>query len=203
MGRAGIAKPAAKKHWVPSERSLRTLLAWLDQGVDSGGESYLEMRRRLSAYFDRRRCDHPDDLADDTLNRVARRLEEVGAAADGPPGRYCHIVAKFVFLEYLRARERDSTLYAERLESPIAGPDSQESTDQQKRLACLERCLEKLSAPDRELILEYYSRGDGRIADRRRDLAARLALTKNALAIRACRIRVAVEACVQSCQGEG
>ena len=41
MGRAGIAKPAAKKHWVPSERSLRTLLAWLDQGVDSGGESWV------------------------------------------------------------------------------------------------------------------------------------------------------------------
>jgi DNA-directed RNA polymerase specialized sigma24 family protein len=204
MGRAGVPKPAAKRDWTPSEGAFRALLAWLDGGADSGGANYLEMRRRLAAYFERRTCDTPDDLADETLNRVARRLEEVGGRTDGPPGRYCYIVAKFVFLEWLRSRDRgavDLKLAAE----PFAavGPNASAiPDDQQRRLACLERCLDGLSAADRELILEYYTRGEGRTADRRRALAARLALTINALAIRACRIRDTLEACVRSCENE-
>jgi hypothetical protein len=52
-------------------------------------------------------------------------------------------------------------------------------------------------ASDRELIREYY-RGDQRerIANRRA-LSAKLGLTQNALSIRACRIRSALEACVR------
>jgi DNA-directed RNA polymerase specialized sigma24 family protein len=204
MGRAGTTKPAVKKHWIPSERSFGALLAWLDGDVDSGGERYLEMRRRLSAYFERRKCDCPDDLADDTLNRVARRLEEVGGRTDGPPARYCYIVAKFVFLEYLRARDtgpRDASTHPQRLESGV-GVVSLEPDGQQQRLACFERCLDKLPPHERELILEYYTRGEGRTADCRRALAARFDLTMNALAIRACRIRDTLEACVRSCEVE-
>jgi len=61
---------------------LPALLKWLDGGADSGGERYLEIRRRLVSYFDRRNCTSPDELADETLNRVARRLEEKGAITD-------------------------------------------------------------------------------------------------------------------------
>src|ERR1051325_6959627 len=98
---AGTTKPGVKKHWLPSERSFQALLAWLDGEVDSGGGRYLEMHCRIRAYFERRKCDGPDDLADENLNRVARRLEEVEGRTEGPPARYCYIVAKFVFLEYL------------------------------------------------------------------------------------------------------
>jgi hypothetical protein len=61
---------------LPQAARSRALLAWLDDGVDSGGQSYLEMRRRLVRYFQRKRCLAPDDLADETLKRVARRLAE-------------------------------------------------------------------------------------------------------------------------------
>ena len=140
MERAGRPNPALKKYWTPSERSFRALLAWLDGGVDSGGENYLEMRRRLSEYFERRQCECPDDLADETLNRVARRLEEVGEEADGPPARYCYVVAKFVFLESIRARDKSANVSAasQRLESGVAGA-LREPDDQQRRFACLER----------------------------------------------------------------
>jgi hypothetical protein len=57
------------------------LLEWLDNGVESHGEMYLEMRRRLVSYFDRRNRDTADDLADETLNRIARTLENDGAIA--------------------------------------------------------------------------------------------------------------------------
>ena len=78
----------------------------MDEGEDSHGERYLEIRDRLVRYFSRRQCPHPEDLADETLNRVTRRLEESGAIESGAPARYCYIVAKFVLLESLRRHDR-------------------------------------------------------------------------------------------------
>lgn len=69
----------------------------------SDGQNYLEMRQRLVAYFDRKNCSAPNELADETLNRVTRRLEEENLTdSEAPAAKYCYIVARFVFLEYLR-----------------------------------------------------------------------------------------------------
>ena len=102
MKNSSTPKVQRKKDWALSPNAFRQLLAWLDDGMDSGGEKYLEMRRRLISYFDRKNCLPVDDLADETLNRAARRLEEEGAITDTTPARYCYIIAKFVFLEHLR-----------------------------------------------------------------------------------------------------
>ncbi len=166
------------------------------------------MRRRLVSYFGRKRCLSPDDLADETLNRVARRLEEQQVITDAPPARYCYIVAKFVFLEYLRGTEHnqaslDGVKGPSRAASDLAassGPDAGDE-DRERLLDCLDRCLRQLKADDRELILEYYP-GDQRAKiEHRRELAARLDVTANALSIRACRIRRRLEACVSACSG--
>ena len=66
------------------------------------------MRGRLVAYFDRKNCPVPDELADETLNRVARRIEEKGVTEADAPARYCYIVARFVFMEQLRGRKKVS-----------------------------------------------------------------------------------------------
>lgn len=88
--------------WTLTRDSLQRLLNWLDGGGGSDGYSYVEMRRRLRDYFARRNCRPAEDLADETLTRVARRLEEEGIALTETPARYCYIVARFVFLEHLR-----------------------------------------------------------------------------------------------------
>ncbi|HEY7058671.1 MAG TPA: hypothetical protein VH458_19200 [Vicinamibacterales bacterium] len=158
------------------------------------------MRRRLAAYFDRKRCLTPDELADETLSRVARRLEEAGAITDTSPARYCYIVAKFVFLEHLRRADRGQLSLNEQngAEGPKAALKEPDEADM-VRLDCLERCLSQLSETDRRLILDYY-RGDHRVKiEQRRALAARLELTPNALSIRACRIREKLETCVKRC----
>ena len=67
-----------KKDWAQTASAFHRFLTWLDEGVDSHGEKYLEMRRRLVSYFSRKRCLSPDELADETLTRVARRLKEEG-----------------------------------------------------------------------------------------------------------------------------
>jgi DNA-directed RNA polymerase specialized sigma24 family protein len=188
-GDPATAKARSKKEWQPTPEAFRQLLAWLDGGTESNGERYLEMRRRLVGYFRRKDSLSPDDLADDVLNRVARRLEEAGTISEGPPERYCYIVAKFVFLESLRNPDRLRTdLVPEALAAPPKVDD--------ERLERLDRCLEQLTAADRHLILDYY-RGDQRARiEQRKVLAAQLATTPNALALRASRLRARLEQCV-------
>jgi DNA-directed RNA polymerase specialized sigma24 family protein len=206
-----IQKAERKKDWALSQSALQQLLAWLDDGIDSGGEKYLETRRRLVSYFDRKDCLAPDELADETLNRVARRLEEEGSITDATPAQYCYIVAKYVFMEYLRRGERSQVSLDELPGSNRAlfdagrGPDGADETErEEKRLRCLEQCLESLESGSGEIIIQYYH-GEQRVKiENRRALAERLGITLNALSIRACRIRDKLEACARKCMsGDG
>jgi DNA-directed RNA polymerase specialized sigma24 family protein len=193
-----------KKDWALNQTAFRQLLAWLDRSSESEGEGYLEMRRRLVSYFDRKGCLSPDELADETLNRVARRLQEEGEISDTPAARYCYITAKFVFLEYLRHRER-SNLPLDDLKEPGHGPGapgsnlSAEPPDKEKRLECLDRCLASLEPDNRQLIDRYYRGEQREKIENRRALAQSMGLTMNALSIRACRIRGRLEDCVNNC----
>src|ERR1700716_3386276 len=78
MNEPSVRQVEQKKSWTLTPHAFEGLLNWLDEGANSEGEKYLEMRRRLIAYFDRKNCSPPDELTDETLNRVARRLEEEG-----------------------------------------------------------------------------------------------------------------------------
>ena len=184
------------------EQSFQRLLEWLDDGPNSEGRKYLEMRRRLVAYFERKNCPGADELADETLNRVARRLEEEGTIEGEAPARYCYITARFVFLEHLRARQKESSIQGElqRRSSALDGISEDEAKAvREERLRCLDQCMKKLDLRNRELILSYYTGKQRTKIENRRVLAKTLGITINALAIRACRIRDQLERCVRDC----
>lgn len=190
--------------WVLSPRVFDALLNWLDQGINSSGKTYLEMRRRLVFYFDRKNCPTPDELADETLNRVARRLEEEGTIESETPAKYCYIVARFVFMEYLRESHRAGIALDEvRRQGPgVYFVVPEDNNDEEKRLACLRQCTSKLDPVSRELIRRYYVGKAGVKIANRRSLAESLGITMNALTIRACRLRDKLEACVRQCVDE-
>lgn len=200
---------AERRDWALTQSAFQQLLSWLDQGGDSRGEKYLEIRRRLVCYFDRKNCLAPEELTDETLNRVARRLEEEGSITDTVPAQYCYIVAKYVFLEYYRRSERSHLNFDElsrsgrRIPDPATAPELDETQKSKERmLGCLDRCLENLDPDNRDLIIQYY-RGEQRSKiDNRRAVAARLGITMNALSIRACRVREKLEACVRKCSAD-
>ena len=191
-----------QKNWSAEHGAFRRFLDWLDEGVDSGGRRYIEMRRRLVQYFARKNCPAPDELAAETLHRVSRRLGEAGEIRDASPAHYCYIVAKFVFLEYLRSpgRGQVSLETVPDLRDAAASTTAAAALEEQGiRLNCLENCLQKLPSDHRDLILEYY-RDERRLKiDGRHRMAARLGVSVNALRIRACRIREKVEQCVHTC----
>ncbi len=182
------------------------LLEWLDDGTESHGERYLEMRRRLVSYFDRRNRPAAEELADETLNRVARTLEQTGAIATKPPARYCYVVARFVLLEDLRRERRhvglDETRVTLHVRGHLAGV-SEDRALREERLDCLDHCLSQLKPDQRSLIVDYYRDTRRQKIERRRELANRLGITMNALAIRACRIRDALLTCLEGCRRAG
>jgi DNA-directed RNA polymerase specialized sigma24 family protein len=180
------------------------LLEWLDDGADSRGETYLEMRRRLVAYFDRRNRPAPDGLADETFNRIGKTLEKSGSIATTPPARYCYVVARFVLLEDLRRERRyvpfdevRSTNFIEWRRTAVA--DAADASAEERRFECLDGCLHRLKPEQRELVVDYYGAAERQRIDHRRDLAARQGITMNALGIRVCRIRSALETCLDAC----
>ena len=194
-----LTQESLREESVLTKVAFERLLEWLDDGVESNGERYLEIRRRLVQYFDRRNRPNPDDLADETLNRVARTLAEAGAIATRPPARYCYVVAKFVLFEDVR-RERRRVAFDE-ASAGLAAPAAWREPDvREQRLDCLERCLQQLKPDQRELIVEYYADTRRRKIERRRELAARLGISMNALAIRAWRIRDRLMAAVEACR---
>ncbi|MFN2493079.1 MAG: hypothetical protein ABR501_09380 [Pyrinomonadaceae bacterium] len=208
MGELSLPGVQQKKDWTLTPRALDQLLSWLDEGSDSQGQKYLEMRRRLVSYFDRKNCATPDELADETLNRVARRLEEKGFIDSEPPARYCYIVARFVFMEHLReARKvdalRDNLQRQSRGNSFAAVDANDEKDSKEKILNCLERCTGKLEVLNREIITRYYTGKERVKIENRRALAEELGITMNALSIRACRIRDKLEDCVRECTRAG
>jgi len=186
-----------------TEAAFARLLIWLDDGTDSDGERYLEARRRLVAYFDRKNRPAPDSLADETLNRISRTLEKSGAIETTPPLRYCYVVAKFVLLEDLRRERRYVRFDDVRHANNVTWPASAEAHDaafvHERRLECLDGCLRKLKSEQQALIVDYYGDARRQRIERRRDLAVRLGITMNALGIRAWRIRAALENCVGAC----
>lgn len=184
-----------------SGTAFTRLLRWLDEGSDSQGERYLEIRRRLVAYFDRRNRPAPDVLADETLDRVSRTLEESGRIKVTPPARYCYVVARFVLLEDIRKSRRDVPFEENRsgihhARTVVTATD--DSVDQS--LDCLNQCLDRLKPEDRYLIVEYYRDAKRQRIDRRRDLARQLGISMNALGIRAWRLRASLERCVAVCR---
>ena len=174
------------------------LLDWLDDGTDSHGERYLEMRQRLVVYFDRRNRPFADDLADETFNRITRTLD-TSAIAVRPPARYCYVVARFVLLEDIRHGRRYLPVTAVPRAAALESDASDDDTAQEHRLDCLDRCLLELKPEQRELAIDYYRDAKRQRIERRRGMAARLGITLNALGIRACRIRSTLEACVDDC----
>jgi DNA-directed RNA polymerase specialized sigma24 family protein len=126
---------------------------------------------------------------------VIRKLDSIIASYQGQPAAYIHGVAKKVFLEYTRSRQRQTAQTLPDLSStrvPATLPDP----ELEHHHACLEHCLAELDPEDRALILHYY-RGDkwAKIQGRQR-LAGQAQMSATALRKRTQRLRERLKTCL-------
>lgn len=194
----GETKPPGKASGLTHE-SFEILLAQLDPDRERAGERYETIRGKLIRLFEWRGCAAPEDLADETINRVARRMAEgIELHSADPYGYFC-AVAHLVFKEVLRraSREHRALDAHGELLLPTALPVVPVEEPGDRRLDCLRRCLAALQADQRELVLKYHQ-GDGNIRNRRA-LSDELGIPMNALRIRVHRVRRRLEACLDDC----
>src|SRR5947209_11074162 len=173
------------------------LLACLDRDRERAGEKYEDLRRTLIKFFGWRGAPFPEEHADETFNRVARKLDE-GIEIKNIGG-YCYEVARLVCLEARKGNDRRR----EPLETNYQGTAIENTADptleRELLLGCLEKCLNRLPAESRALIVEYYQDEKRNRIERRKTLAEALGLRREALANRAQRLRDKLEQCVTNC----
>jgi DNA-directed RNA polymerase specialized sigma24 family protein len=167
--------------WELSREALDGLLLALGPDRNAAGRRYELVRRKLIDLFAWRRSETPEELADETLNRLARRVLE------GEPienlERYAVGIARMLLKEGAREREKRSFALREiRIQQPAA-------VDESDMFTAVERCLGTLSESGRKLIARYYS-------GERAALASELGISLNTLRNRALRIREKLYECV-------
>ncbi|HEX8186510.1 MAG TPA: sigma-70 family RNA polymerase sigma factor [Blastocatellia bacterium] len=180
-----------KNEWNLTQEAFDKFLAWLNPNREQAAKKYEEVRRKLIKIFACRGCLEAEDLADETINRVIRKVQQIIDSYVGDPALYFYGVARNVHLEHVR-------------KSPPALPIPPSDTPQQKeeQCECLERCLDKLSAENRRLVLEYYKDERRAKIDHRKELAERLGIAPNALRIRMHRVRASLQDCVATCMNK-
>ena len=177
-----------------TSEAFEKLLAALSSDRERAGEQYELVRLKLVRYFEFRLCDEPDALADDTIDRLARRLAG-GERIDAPHIMpYVYGVARNVLLEsWKKSERRRQTLL------PAISETRLETVDAEEQDKCFHDCLRAIPEPNRDLVLQYYrDRGRAKI-DRRSALARQLGIPLNALRIRIHRLKNRLHRCIEDC----
>jgi RNA polymerase sigma factor (sigma-70 family) len=182
-----------KSLWTLTQEGMDLLLARLNTNREVAGINYQELRGKLTIFFEGRRCSNAEELTDETLTRVACKL------ASGEPiidlNRYALGVARYILKETQR---RPESLVVQFDELPPeydlqlalkAASAAREAEERQWKEEIMRRCLQEMPQHDRELLIEYYQRGETSRTEDRRKIAERLGMTPNALYLHIHRLR--------------
>jgi DNA-directed RNA polymerase specialized sigma24 family protein len=173
-----------------AKESFDELLGWLDPDRDTAGQKYVVIRKGLIRIFISHGISDAEFYADETIDRVTKRLPEIRATYVGDATRYFHGVARNITLEARRKREVATEVVPERTPEEINSDDMSE---------CLSECLKDLPSEKRELILDYHLYQGRAKVEHHREMAAELSISEGALRTRAHHLRVNLANCVMEC----
>lgn len=178
----------AKKLNVLQQEDFDRLLGWLDSDSERAGSSYEKIRWRLIAILASRGCCAPEELADETIDRVARRVADIQDTYVGDKALYFLGVMNNVHHEYLKR-------------PAIAGVSlaNDDFEVKEKIHECLEKCLDKLAPNSRQMIERYYGQDKRAKIDLRQRIAQELGINIATLRLRALRIREKLQVCIDQC----
>jgi DNA-directed RNA polymerase specialized sigma24 family protein len=186
---------AARQKWALTQDAFDGLLASLGADRNVAADRYLEIRRNLVRLFEWRGCATPDEYADETINRCARKIGEGEEIRD--IGTFCIGIARMLLREMSRDRSREARPLDE-VPEPRVLPESPDE-DSERRVECLRRCLGQLPAGNRDLILKYYDGDKGEKIKTRKGLTQLFGISASSLRMRALRLREGLQVCSEEC----
>jgi DNA-directed RNA polymerase specialized sigma24 family protein len=184
-----------RRKWDLTPKAIDQFLSMLDLDRDRAGESYETLRRNLIQLFIWRGCRDPESHADETINRVIRKIDEGEEVRDVIA--YAHGVARRLLLEIFKKQEREQ-IGIDELPPLVAQPAER---DDETGVLCLRRCLNRLPEESRQLIVLYYQGEKGAKIENRRRLAEGMRVTLGALRYRAFDLRQRLQGCIERCMG--
>jgi DNA-directed RNA polymerase specialized sigma24 family protein len=193
------------KQQILTQENLEALLSWLDPDRDQAGRKYENIRRTLIKIFSWNGSSNPEDDADETINRVARKAPELKHAYTGDPAAYFYGVTKKVIMELRRREAAREVQWEEKPAKQLPGKfDLQEKAaeDSDRKFDCLEKCLQALRPENRQLILEYYQMEKQEKIDFRRELAEKAGIEIGSFRVKIHRIRLTLHKCIELCLRE-
>src|SRR5262249_52037618 len=98
--------PSARRVWFLTQPAFDGLLARLGPDRVVAADRYLEIRRNLVRLFEWRGCTTPEEYADETINRCAKKVGDGEEIRD--LSTYAVGVARMVFREMGRERLREA-----------------------------------------------------------------------------------------------
>jgi DNA-directed RNA polymerase specialized sigma24 family protein len=164
------------------------LLAFLARDGQSSGTAYEQLRVRLIRFFRVRGAAAPEELADATFDRVARKLSGDLDGTELHPA-YFFGVARLIWRESLRREHVHRRGVSRLAHSPDDGGDD----DAPSHLAVWQRCLDELPDEARRLLVEYYDGSGQERIERRQALVRELGIDSNSLRARIHRLRLRLE----------
>ncbi len=170
---------------------FESLLSWFSENRELAGEMYEKIRVGLIRYFYFKGCKNGEDLADETINRVTKKLSSLDFSAQNKPATIFYGFAQNVALEELRK---------DKLKVPI-DPNFREKTQDSKepKFNCLDECLKNLPTADETLLRQYYEKSKSEKAHHRQKLAKDNNLSEVNLHVKLHRLRKTMRNCIEIC----
>ncbi len=181
-----------KRAWDLTQEAWDSFLALLDPDEEEAGRKYESLRRKLITMFRSRQCIPPEDWADETLDRAIRKSQ-----AEQIQNLPCYVlgVARRVASETYRSHRTEEI----DADVPAPPPEVDSAAEQDRRMDCLEKCMQGLFPNERELIIEYYRYEKRLKIQTKMNMAGNMGISSGNLRVRAFRIRQQLERCVRGC----
>ncbi len=183
-----------------SQEELDKLLNWLGPNRELAAAEFIRIRRMLTSIFLSRGCINADELADETIDRVAAKIKEIETDYKGEKRTYFVGVLRNVYKESLRVdRNKNRAFGLMKTEMDIDELQNHEES-KTRRAECLKKCLKKLKKKHRQIILGYYqpSGGKEKIIGHK-ILAKKFSKSVKSLRVQVFRIKEKLFECVESC----
>jgi len=186
----------ARDSAVPTE-NFEEILAWLNPDREVAATMYVQLRHDLAKTFTFRGCADPEGLTDEVFDRVGKKVLEVRPTYVGDPRLYFRAVANNLIKEDLKRAKTQVSLEEPELREPTTTESDEDNAEDMEE--CLRSCLQKLSAENRKLIVEYFAKEKQAKIDHRSELAKQFGISVENLRVKVYRIRVSLQGCIERC----
>lgn len=173
--------------------NFQTLLNWLDSDPEKSAERYGHIHKSLIKIFLSAGCLNPEELADETIDRVAAQIKKL-KDYEGEKIKYFLGVARNVKREQFRKKE----VFIEIGDLQISSNENETDDFNDERVEKLKICLKKLGKYDRKLIIDYHNVPNSvKKKDFHNKIAEKNLLTVNTLRVQIFRLKQKLFDCVK------